>query len=980
MKTPALLFICLSIALLFSCSDNNNTEISDYTLLVDPFIGTGGHGHTYPGASIPFGMVQLSPDTRLEGWDGCSGYHYSDDTIYGFSHTHLSGTGCSDYGDILFMPVTGNVKVNNSQDGYPSAFSHEKESAGPGFYSVRLDKYDIQCDLTTTRRCGFHKYTYPENSEAKIIIDLEHRDKVLESYIRKVSDTEIEGFRISQAWANRQYVYFVAQFSEPVTNFEIFKNDSLLFDSISAEGKNIKACLLFGNKNNVLVRVGISAVSTEGARKNLQSEIGHWDFEKAKQEAHDAWNKQLGKISVQGGTPEQMSVFYTAMYHSFLSPNLFMDIDGQFRGTDLQVHKAENFENYTVFSLWDTYRATHPLFTIIERERTKDFISTFLAQYQYGGKLPVWELAGNYTGCMIGYHSIPVITDAYFKGITDFDHDLALEAMLSSAEKDHLGLKSYREKGYIPAGEEGESVSKTLEYAYDDWCIAMFAKSLGKDEIYREYIERAQYYKNIFDPSTGFMRAKTNESWFTPFDPREVNFNYTEANSWQYSFYVPQDISTLINLHGGKDGLTARLDELFTTDPATTGREQADITGLIGQYAHGNEPSHHMAYLYSYVNCPWKTQQYVRQIMDNLYSSKPDGLTGNEDCGQMSSWFVLSAMGFYPVTPGSTTYVIGTPLFPEASINLDDGKVFRIKANKLSSGNYYIQSAKLNGKEYKKGYIDHSDIISGGELEFVMGPKPNENWASADDDVPVSIINDELITIVPFLSEGNRTFRKSTTACLSTIDKDAIIYYTNDGSDPDDKSLKYNGPVNIDKNTTLKAIAFSPGKKASKIIEAGFSEMHEDWSVKLLTEYAGQYSAGGNDALIDCLKGGPDFKTGTWQGYEGVNMEVIVDMNKIQGFKSISTGFLQDHNSWIFMPEYVEYFISVDGVTFASIGKIINDISEKEEGGIVKEFTLQHHNKARYIKVVAKNRGVCPAWHRGSGNPCWIFADEITIK
>jgi predicted alpha-1,2-mannosidase len=581
-------------------------SLSAYTQLplfpvsdVNPFIGTDGHGHTYPGSSMPFGMVQLSPDTRLDGWDGCSAFHDSDTIIYGFSHTHLSGTGCSDYGDILVMPFTGNISLKDY--GFASSFSRTSETATPGYYSVFLEKYHVKAELTSTNRVGFHRYTFPADGKAGIVVDLKHRDKVLKSGITLVTNDEIEGYRISQAWAAKQMIYFVAKFSRPFNEVNI---DSL------------QAFLTFSDNKNepVLVKLGISGVSIEGARKNLEAEIPEWDFDSIRLQAQVTWNAELGKIRLEGATDEKQVVFYTAMYHTMLQPNIFNDVDGQYRGRDFEVHKTQGFSYYTVFSLWDTYRAAHPLYTILETNRTNDFIKTFLRQYKEGGMLPVWELSSNETGCMIGYHAIPVIADAYLKGIHDYSASDALEAMKHSAMQDHLGLKYFKIKGYIPADKEGESVSKTLEYAYDDWCIAMMAKKMGKEDDYRTFIARAQYYKNIFDPSTGFFRAKANETWFSPFEPAEVNFNYTEANAWQYAFYVPQDIEGLMELMGGREKFATKLDELFSTDSRTTGREQADISGLIGQYAHGNEPSHHMAYLYNFVLQPWKTQEIVHRI------------------------------------------------------------------------------------------------------------------------------------------------------------------------------------------------------------------------------------------------------------------------------------------------------------------------------------------------------------------------------
>ena len=988
-KTLLILFIA---TLATGCNNvqNSNSQSSipdnDLAKYVNPFIGTGGHGHTYPGASLPFGMVQLSPDTRLEGWDGCSGYHYSDSVVYGFSHTHLSGTGVPDYADILFMPTTGEVKLNNGKDnpddGYASRFNHNNEKATPGYYSTFLDDYGIKVELTATERAGFHKYIFPAGEQSNIIIDLKHRDKVIESWFRVVSNTEVEGFRRSTAWADDQYIYFVAKFSKPFKKYGIAKND-VLTKHKELEGENIKAFLTFDTKKDeeILVKVGISAVNAEGAWDNMEKEMPGWHFEKIKSKARDKWNRELNKIVVKGGTENQKTVFYSALYHSFLVPNLFMDVDGDYRGRDLKIHTARGFDYYTVFSLWDTFRGEHPLFTITQQKRTIDFIKTMIAQYEQGGRLPVWELSGNETECMIGYHSIPVIVDAYMKGLNGFDTEKAYEAMKHSADLDFFGLKSYKKSGYIPAEDESESVSKTLEYAYDDWCIAQMAKSLGKDDDYKRFIKRAQSYKNIFDPEAGFMRAKMNGRWFTPFDPREVNFNFTEANSWQYSFFAPQDIDGLIKIMGGKDAFEKKLDSLFTTSSETTGREQSDITGLIGQYAHGNEPSHHMAYLYDYIGKPWKTQQQVRQIMDEFYTNNPDGLCGNEDCGQMSAWYILSSIGFYPVTPGSNIYAIGTPLFPEIQINMENGNTFVIKAEDVSDKNIFIQSATLNGKPFNKSYLTHNQIITGGEIVFKMGEKPNKSWGTGDGNIPVSSINGNLIVPVPFVKTGDRTFFESTVVSLGTIDAGDKIYYTLDGSEPDKSSVLYKKPFTIKKTATLKAVAYRQTDDSySSVISVDFSKMPKNRKITLKTKYANQYSAGGDGALIDFIRGTKDFRTGAWQGYEGVDIDAVVDLGSIHLIHKIEMGFLQDNNAWIFFPEQVDFYVSMNGKDFQKTATVKNDVSPKEPGTILKNFTAELSTKARYVRVVAKNTGICPRWHKGAGNKAWIFADEIVIE
>jgi predicted alpha-1,2-mannosidase len=715
------------ILLIFVSCQKEQKYLTDY---VNPFIGTGGHGHTYPGATTPFGMVQLSPDSRLDGWDGCGGYHYSDSIIYGFSHTHLSGTGVSDYGDILIMPTTGKLFLNNGADGksgYSSRFSHKNETAKAGYYNVLLEDYNVFAELTTNQRVGFHKYTFNSGKEAQFILDLEHRDRLTSSTIEMVNKNSIKGWRHSSNWATDQRLYFYIQLSENISEF-VYREDSL-----------VAGFKLGKIENPLLVKIGISAVSTENAKLNLETEIPHWDFNKTLDETTKQWEKELSKIQIETTDETKKEIFYTALYHSLLNPNLFTDINGDYLGTDLQVHNTSQTQ-YTIFSLWDTFRATHPLFTLIQQEKTLEFIQTFLRQYQEGGQLPVWELAANYTGCMIGYHSIPVIVDAYVKGITGFDTKLALEAMIHSANQNHLGLKNYKENGYISASDEPESVSKTLEYAYDDWCIAEFAKQIGEDSVASIFYQRAQNYKNLFDPTTNFFRAKNAYSWFSPFKPEEVNFNYTEANAWQYSLFVPQDIQGHIELMKGKKYYENHLDNMFTASTKTSGREQPDVTGLIGQYAHGNEPSHHMAYLYNYIGKCSKTQKYVKQILEEQYTNLPDGLSGNEDCGQMSSWYIFSSMGFYPVNPSNGAYVFGSPLFDQVDLNLGNGKSMKIIAENNSDTNIYIQEVTLNGAEHKYSFITHKDLVNGGVLKFVMGSTPNLDFGKDPKYRPKSMV------------------------------------------------------------------------------------------------------------------------------------------------------------------------------------------------------------------------------------------------
>lgn len=805
------LFFCLLIITLSACSVKQSK--SDYTLLVDPMIGTGGHGHTFPGATVPFGMVQISPDTRWENWDGSSGYHYSDKTIMGFSQTHLSGTGAPEYCDVLFMPTVGKIQMlpgneNDTRTGYRSAFSHNNEKASPGYYSVLLDDYNVTAEMTATTRSSMQRYTFPESESSNIIIDLKNRDFVLESNIEIISDTEIQGLRKSRRWAKEQFVYFYAKFSKPFHSCGIAINDTLVGGKNKAEGKNIRAFVQFTTKENekILVKVGISAVDVDGAKKNLETENPDWDFQQTKAAAKKKWNDFLSRIEVVGGTEKQRRIFYSGLYHSAIAPNIFMDVDRRYRGVDHQIHKAEGFDNYTVFSLWDTFRANMPLYSIIDPARYKEWIKTFLEMYRIGGRLPQWELAGNYTGVMIGYHTHSVILDGFVKGILDFDSGLAFEAMKKRVENIHY----FNDLGFIPADKVGGSVSMTMEYAYNEWAVAHMAKLLNKEDDFQDYIYRAQFYKNLFDSSNGFMRPKNADgTWILPFDPAEGSEHFVEGNSYQYSLFAPQDVNGLIGLIGGDEKFIAWMDTLFTKQ-SEHDETAIDATGLIGQYAHGNEPSHHMAYLYNYAGAPWKTQAIVRQIMDTMYDDKPNGLSGNEDCGQMSAWYILSAMGFYPVCPGTPEYVIGSPIFDKVILHLENGKDFTVKANNVSAVNKYIQSVKMNGVEYTKSWFTHNDILNGSELSFEMGSTPNKSWGVAREDRPRSE-KYEPAAVLPYAVTNDEYFLDKATVTLKCDDKAVKIYYTTDGRRPTNKSKLYTAPVVVQKSTNIRFAAYKDG-------------------------------------------------------------------------------------------------------------------------------------------------------------------------
>ena len=949
---------------------------------VDPFVGTGGHGHTFPGATTPFGMVQLSPDTRLEGWDGCSGYHFSDNYIYGFSHTHLSGTGVSDYGDLLLMPSGAKNWHNGSKSsgGYRQYFSHKNEMASPGFYQVYLDSLDLVASMTASPRTGIHQYQYSLQHPQYLAIDLAHRDEVLSADLELLDAYTLRGHRHSKEWAQDQRLYFYIKLSHPIKSV-LHKEGEAIENAFDFEyRKNLQmAYLKFDNPENspVEIKVGISAVDQDGAFQNYMAEAAGKSFNQMRFEAEKLWRDQLLKIKVAAKEQGDLINFYSSLYHSMIAPNLYQDVDGRYRGMDLEIHQDTTFNYYTVFSLWDTFRAAHPLYTIIEPERSVDFVKTLLAKFDEGGIMPIWDLASNYTGCMIGYHGVSVIADAYLKGLDGFDAQKALQAMKHSALQDHLGLKSYKALSFIPLEIESESVSKTLEYAYDDWTIAQMAKALGQTEDYHEFIKRAQNYKSVFDPKTGFMRARQYNGWFSPFDPYEVNFNYTEANAWQYRFFVPHDVEGLIELMGGPNNFERELDKLFSTGSVTTGRDQVDITGLIGQYAHGNEPSHHMAYLYHYVQKPYKSQERIRQILTQLYSPTPDGISGNEDCGQMSAWYILSSLGLYPMAPGNPEYLLGSPLVDRAEIQVGD-QTFKIIAYNNERDHPYVQSVKLNGASWDKSYIPHSALTQGGVLEFFMSDEPSD-WATALEQSPRSRIEasqGEVLIVPPFIKSGTTAIKGSTTVVLDQVNDSAQIFYRLN----DAPSKKYDTPIVLQDDAVLRIYAQDSQGNRSSEVSTKFIKIDPLRTITPKTPFANQYSAGGPYALIDGNFGSNDFRTGTWQGYQGVDIDITVDLGRVQTVSEVSINFLEDQRSWIFLPTAVELALGLDEQT-KTIDKIeLPEITPRKESmQKTIRFSLDG-SLQRYIHLKAKNFGTLPPWHLGYGGEAWLFADEITIK
>lgn len=930
---------------------------------VNPFVGTDAHGHTYPGVVAPFGAVQLSPDTRLSGWDGCSGYHYSDSIIYGFSHTHLSGTGVEDLCDVLFTPT---VHSSDYENDHNLKFSHANEQAYAGYYKViGHNKSDICVELAALERLGYHHYTFSPQDTIALIINIKHRDQTLDWNLEIKDSKTVVGWRKSKSWNENQIVYFASSFSKNIIKHDLKDGKLYLFFGIS------------NKKERVLdAKVALSSVNVEGALKNLsQKEYENLTWKDAKRLSVDNWERALSQIEVFGGTKEDQITFYTSLYHCMIVPNLYSDVDGKYRG--MVSNKLDNganinpiettsnkYKRYTIFSLWDTYRAWNPLLTILRPDLCKDFAYTFLDYYKQTGELPMWELHSWETYCMIGVHGVSVLAEWMQKGI-EMDNNLALNAMISTANMDKLGLPFFNNDGYISAEREHESVSKTVEFAYNMYCIAKTAKKLGKMDVYREYIERSQYYKNLFNPQNRFIQPKENGRFLPNFDPKQIDINYTEGNGWHYTFYVPQDVNTLIDLMGGDSGFEAKLDECFLSKETTTGRNQADVTGLIGQYAHGNEPSQHTAYLYNYVGKAYKTQELVRKILKTLYSDKPDGVCGNDDCGQMGAWYVLSAMGMYPVSPISGEYVIGSPLFDKVIVHLQNKKKFIINS-KQGKNTMYINSIKMNNQPYTKSFITHNDIINGAELTIEMSEKPNYEFGFKENDRPKSRITDNIITPVPYLEyEGTGTFSGK---------MNLKVNYPNN-----DLSLKKTEYKTIDSTASITFVNENNGIK-SKPVTTTFYSIPAGRNIKILTEYSPQYTAGGDNALIDQKEGSNNWRLGCWQGYWGNDVEAIIDLGSKKNINSVGGRFIQDQRAWIFMPLYVEYYISDDGENFTLLQKVDNTIDPKENGVIMRKFATDRPFSARYIKVKAVNRKTNPKWHLSPGEKSWLFTDEIEIN
>ncbi|WP_333588284.1 GH92 family glycosyl hydrolase [Alistipes finegoldii] len=802
--TKKLTLLLLALAAL-GCSPRSADPV-DY---VNPFIGTGFHGHTYPGATTPFGMVQLSPDTRAGNWDACAGYHYSDTTIDGFSHTHLSGTGCADLADILFHPTTREIVIHDGECVLqPYFFSHDDERASCGYYAVTLPDVNIGVELTAAPRTGVHRYTFTGKGPRQVIVDLLHtitEEKIDQCELRRTAPGELAGMRRTQGWVPDQYVFFAARFSEP------FADVQLLGDK--------QAVLTFApDVRTLTIAVGLSSVSVENARMNSLAEVPELDFDAVYARAVGQWRKALGDIVVEGGSRDEMTNFYTAQYHTKLTPNLMSDVNGEYRRHDQTVARMPEGESYySTFSLWDTFRAWNPLQTLVDTALVNDMIRSMLDMYDSTGELPIWPLASGETGTMIGYHAVSVIADAYLKGIRGYDADKALEAMIRSSNINKKGSDYYTVQGYIPSNIKRESVSCTLEYAYDDWAIARMAQAMGRDDVFGEYARRALNYVNVFDGSTCFFRGRQSDgNWSAPFEEFATGRDYTEATPWHYRFFVPHDVNGLIQLFGSREAFIREMDRLFTLESDEMQLDVSDVTGLMGQYAHGNEPSHHMAYLYNYVGQPWKTQELTRRLLHEMYAPTPEGIIGNEDCGQMSAWYVFSSLGFYPVCPGSNEFALTAPQFPKAVVRLANGRTLTVTADNPRRS-VYIASVTLDGKPIDRNYITYDELMQGGELHFALRPRPDYERGTDDAAAPHSLTRGEVVSI-PYTTQSVSLFTEPIAVALATTTSGAEIRYTLDGSEPTETSALYAAPVPVDRSLTLKAKGFKPGAAPSRTL------------------------------------------------------------------------------------------------------------------------------------------------------------------
>ncbi len=1002
MNQLKLLFIGLVSWFLVSCNSTSEGVLT----YVDPMIGTDGHGHTFPGATIPFGMVQLSPSNGWKAWDWCSGYHYSDSIIKGFAHTHISGAGLSGLGDILVMPTLGKLNTNpgteeNPDEGYRSRFSHDREQASAGYYSVMLDDYEIHVELTTSKRVGFHKYTFNKEGDAHIIIDPTHRlmESLIGSEVEIVSGSEIRGYKHCDGEAGKRKVYFYANFSKPFVEAGLALNDSLVEDKKLTD-RDTRAWVKYnvGKGDQLEVKVALSFVSYEGALKNLKAEGETTNFTSALADAKNRWEEQISKIKIKGSS-EQKRTFYTAMYHSFISPNLISDVDGNYIIEGEKYYSSH--DHYSNFSTWDSYRSLHPLLTILEHEKTADFVNSLSSRYSVSKVgLPVWELLGHDNACMIGYSTTSPMADAILKNVPGIDVDAAYEAMRAAAHSldkhspnyDLNGMAYYVELGYIP-GEVGCAVSKTTEQNYYDWAIGKVAEKIGRQEDAEMFDQRSKSFLHLYNPEKQYLWPKMlNGNWqemsLDKWD--ELITNYVSGNIWAYSAYTPHYMAGIINKMGGRDKYEAWLDEIIADTTEVEGGMHVDISGFIGKYGHGDEPGHQIPYLYNYVGAPHKTQKLVRQVADLFYSDQPDGLVNNEDLGQMSSWYVFSTLGFYPVCPGNLQYAIGSPHYKEASIATETGNTFTIKAPKTSAKNIYVQSVKLNGEEYNLPFITHNDIMNGGLLEFEMGPEPS-GWGSEEEYVR-QLSGNDLTTVTaksnveivynPYEEVERNGFYRERIIELKCNSPETQIRYTLDGSSPDENSTLYREPIVLTKDAKLKARAFSNDGRISMVFaKKYFKSLLNDEGLKFkysLKNAPQHYGDEDGSLLFDGFIGSTNHNDQRWCGFNEKQFDLTIDFGRMLQFSNLTLGYLTDTKVWIFPPAEILVYSSKDGKDFKLL-KSVKPLQPAEDLEFTNKEKIEFSKeKAQFIKLVTKNP-VLPDWHFGNGRLGWVFIDEVLI-
>ena len=924
---------------------------------VDPFIGTGGHGHTHPSAIVPFGMVQPGPDTRKTGWDGCSGYHYSDSTLYGFSQTHLSGTGVSDYADILLKPL---VSIDSLALYAPAAFIKNSEVASPGYYRVELSN-GIMCELTATARTAIHRYTFPPGSHRRIFVDLNYRDEVLNAVFSAGSDTSFTGLRFSRGWAQNQKLFFAGRVSHPFKWVPGAEDHTGWLDFGTGGGP-------------VEIQIALSSVDVSGAGQNLTAEKA--DFDNARGAAVQSWENELGKMQIWSKDPADEIIFSTALYHAFSVPNLWSDVDGRYRGMDDEIHRDTLHAHYTVFSLWDTYRTAHPLYAILQPERTADFIETMLCQYEASGRLPVWELAANETNCMIGYHSVSVLADAVAKGYS-LDGARLLRAMDATAEAPVFGLPDYMRYGFLSVEDEAESVSKTLEYSYDDACISWTASFFGDTTMALKYARRATAYRSVIDPQSGLVRARTNGSFLADADPREVNNHYTEANAWQYSFSPVHDLQGWFKLLGkgdagkGRAKVESNLDALFAEENATTGRTQVDITGLIGQYAHGNEPSHHIAWLYNVTGSPFKTQERIAEILGKFYTVEPDGLVGNEDCGQMSAWYIMAGAGIYPLVPGIPVYMLTTPAWDSLRVVLPNGN--RLKISTHGEGDY-VNHLTVNGKDYTRNYISHDQLLKGGIWNFYLSKTPTD-WGMDE------LFTTDLHTQTPAapVLEIARSFKDSTFLVVhpSAMPADSMVMLNSAGK----RFRTVDDTLRIYTTDTLYAAYYLHGEPGH-IARAIATRKPGKWKAQITAGIPNpQYTAGGDAALVDGITGDADWRKGGWIGAQ--DQDVIIELTHpaAVAVSTVDVHLLKDIRSWIAFPERVILYVESNGKWNEAGTQSLKEsaLSPGDSETRSVKFVLPDETVISRLKIKLINPGPLPAWHPGAGGASFIFLDEIRV-